>query len=172
MELVDALFEKLDVELRCTHAVYKEQVTNTLSHKLNDWQLAGRLKVEGIRGQQRRQVLNQLGKIKSMPGQNDIDLITLAQAHDVALFSHDTKASDAAKRLKILRLDVIDLAGLLVEAGGEDWEVQERRLGNLHHADWRFSLLQWRGSVEATLLSRPYWPGLLNNFRRRWLPPA
>jgi predicted nucleic acid-binding protein len=169
LELLDALMAKLGVSFVCTPAVYGEQVKITLREKLADWERAEQHQRLPVRAADVHKLKTELRK--DLPGDNDLGLLALARTHDAALYTHDRKAATASQRLKIPTLDVIDLAGLLVERADEGWPQQERRLGNLHHADWRTSILDWRGSVEATLRSRARWPALLAQIDDRWRLP-
>ncbi len=151
------------VVLASTKKVQQELMEMSLSMKVDAWTRAGRYRALSVRLQERRTVLNRAGRFRPMPGRKDVDLVVLALREGAVLLTHDGPAAGFASRLRVITVDVIDLAALGVDVGILDWPEANRRLERLGSFAWKPD--DWAGSPEDTAAARPRLPKLLGHLK-------
>lgn len=149
-----------------TKKVQQEHVEMSLSMKVDAWTRAGHYSAPPVRLQERKTELNRAGKVRPMPGKKDVDLVVLAKRERAVLLTHDAPAAGFASRLRVITVDVIDVAALAVDLGILGWPDANHRLERLDSFAWKPD--DWAGSAEATAATRERWPKLLDHLKT-WL---
>ncbi len=159
------------IQFYVSSRVYQEQIASSLSLILEEWSQVGILKVERISPQ----ALAACGKIiqkkrvRPLPGRNDQTLITLARQLDAPLFTHDGPAAGAARALGCLVVDLVDMVDLYTSVR----ELELRQSDPIFNA-WNYRGVwrpdDWKGSLEATVMGRPFRGEVQERLREHLLP--
>ncbi len=153
--------------LAMTTAVEVECTACSLLAVLQAWRDRKVFRSHGVRLKERRELLNLVGKVRPMPGRNDVDLVALARRLDAPLLTHDSGVASLASKARLLTLDVVDLAAWLVHRACLDWDRANQLLAGLDGFAWQPE--DWLRSARATWAGRSRGGRLLARLER-WCP--
>ncbi len=156
----------LGVAFVTTRKVEGEHREMSLSAWLDRWSLDGCYGSERVSLTERKAIRNRVGRLRPMPGNKDLDLVIVARRVGGVLFTHDGPAARLANKVRVLTVDAIDVAALLVDRGRIGWDEADHLLAGLDGFAWRPD--DWAGAASATCEARTRWPKLLGHLHG-WL---
>lgn len=131
-----------------SQGVYGEAVTMTL----RDWLGAHGVEPERVPRQQTNTVRNGCDR-RNMPGRKDLELLALALSREVPVLTHDGPATDAARRIGLLAVDLVDVIAFAHERGWVDEPSLAALSQRLDEFAWHAP--DWKGDILRTISGRP-----------------
>ena len=149
-----------------TKGVYGELVGMSLRITLSEWEAGGHLDVQNVKSLEARRFDNTIRKRVARPGRIDRALVCLAHQLNAVVLTHDNGLALYARAAGLLTIDLVDL-GVLSHAMTS---LPLESLDTLFHAmnlPGAFRPGDWKGSFEATYLSRTHMDSLVGELRSR-----
>lgn len=131
-----------------SQGVYGEAVEMTLS----TWLSGHSVERRRVSRQQTKTVRNGCDQ-RRMPGKKDIELLALAMDRSIPVLTHDGPATNAARRIGLLAVDLVDVIAFAHERGWVDEPSLAALSQRLDEFAWHAP--DWKGDVLRTISGRP-----------------